>query len=153
MSARDDFPPSALLSGSASLYEALWAELDALREAVSEGPWVVYLWDSDADENRGMRREQGVYRTREAAQAECDRLNEPLLARLNARERSKYESDMDRWRSFQTDVMPVEPKPWRLDQFQEWARGAANDNPYDGKPCRRWPWLDHYYIETLEYDG
>ena len=31
MSAKDDYPPKDLLSGSASLYEALWAELDELR--------------------------------------------------------------------------------------------------------------------------
>ena len=31
MSARDDYPPTMLLGGSATAYERLWAEIDELR--------------------------------------------------------------------------------------------------------------------------
>jgi len=152
MSARDDYTPADLLSGSASLYEALWTELDALRAAERRVPYVLYRWDESADENRGGRSECGVYRTQVAAQAEADRCNEPLMARINADAWTKYEQQMAKWKSFQRDTMPVEPVP--ITDFLAYARRHHNNAPkWADSPCRAYPWHDHYYVEPLEFEG
>lgn len=112
-------------------------------------PHALRFWDEGADENRGGSYTAGIYKSREAAQAECDRLNEPILQRINADAWSKYERELAQWKGFRREVMPVEPTPLTATTFQDFARRHNND----GTPCRAYPWHDHYYVEPVEFDG
>jgi hypothetical protein len=113
---------------------------------MSDGPWVLWHYDRFADDNRGEHSEYGNYRYRRHAEVEAERCNAPILDRLNAERRRKFETAHRGWltRSAKhkalaaaglADAYPALPDEPVFEELTEIPEGHC-----------------HYYVAEMEFE-
>ena len=106
---------------------------------MSDGPVMLWFYDADADDRRGVTRDVGVYRSRAKAEAYAVARNREILASARSRENADHQDRMRAWKEHQALV----------------AAGLRVERPGYAEPTA---WhcaedrLDHYGVSEIEYE-